>query len=310
MKDEGNLVDLNIQILFFDLKQSKDMNKIYKTINLEEREDEEEMKEIHNKLLPISEEQLLQIMSEVKGMKELNREFKRWDLDSNGYLTVAELNQIFAQVYTKLEGRSLYKIFRLFSSIQNKSLIEYKKLTEYLKSKMSQTTQKPQPSKLKSIIDQNKEMDLIQQNIEHNEKPEKIENEAYFYKTDPKVQTTKRMENIRNEILKGITEIPELDTFYPKESAQILPDAEIKLKERTRLEALLSPRTGQRSLPLLTAKNLQKSMGAQQNATVLSPKQMMSSKISNCSAISSPFFSKSNQILKHKLGYEWKNIMK
>lgn len=310
MKDEGNFTDLNIQLLFVDLKQSKDMNKIYKTINLEEREDEEEMKGIHSKLLPISEEQVLQIMAEVKGTKELNREFKRWDLDSNGYLTVAELNQIFAQVYPKLEGRSLYKIFRSFSSIQNKSLIEYKKLTEYLKSRISQSNQKVQPSKLKTIIDQNKEIDLIQQTLDQNEKPEKAENDNYFYKTDPKVQSTKRMENIRKEILKSVAETPELDTFYPKESIQIVPDVEVNLKERTRLEALLSPRTGQRSLPLLTSKNLQKSMGAQQNATVLSPKQMMSSKISNCSAVSSPFFSKSNQILKHKLGYEWKNIMK
>ena len=310
MKDEGNSVDLNIKLFFVDLKQLKDMHKIYKTINLEEREDEEEIKCIQNKLLPISEEQLLQIISEVKGFKDLHREFKKWDLDTNGYLTITELNQIFIQIYPKLEGRSLYKIFRPFSSIQNKSLVEYKKLTEYLKGRIEQLPQKAQPSKLKAIIDQNKELDLAQQNIELIEKNDKLENENNIDKIEIKPQTTKRMDNIRKEILKSFEEIPELGTFYPQETTQIPPDSDIKLKQRTRLEALLSPKVGQRSLPLLTAKNLQKTMGVQQNVTVLSPKQVMSSKISNWSAVSSPFFSKSNQILKHKLGYEWKNIMK
>lgn len=59
-------------------------------------------------------------------MKELFREIKRCDLDSNGYLTSQELTTIFKQVYPKLEGRHMFKIFRPFGSIQNKSLINYK----------------------------------------------------------------------------------------------------------------------------------------------------------------------------------------
>lgn len=95
LKDEGNSTELDISNILVDLKQSRDMNKVYKTIDLEKREDEEEMRSLHDKLLPISEENLLQIMTENQSFKELSREIKKCDLDNNGYLTSSELNTVF-----------------------------------------------------------------------------------------------------------------------------------------------------------------------------------------------------------------------
>mmetsp|Transcript_4143 Transcript_4143/g.5054 ORF Transcript_4143/g.5054 Transcript_4143/m.5054 type:complete len:140 (+) Transcript_4143:685-1104(+) len=76
LRDDGNSTDINIQPFFADLKHSKDIDKAYNKINLEEREDEEDMKITMSKLLPISEEMLLQILSEITGTKELIREIK------------------------------------------------------------------------------------------------------------------------------------------------------------------------------------------------------------------------------------------
>lgn len=91
-------------------------------------------------------------MTENTGFKELSKQIKKCDIDSNGYLTSSELNTVFWQVYPKLEGRSMFKIFRSFGSIQNKNLIEYKKLIAYLKSRISQLPSKNLLDKEKNFL--------------------------------------------------------------------------------------------------------------------------------------------------------------
>jgi Ca2+-binding EF-hand superfamily protein len=65
------------------------------------------------------------------------RDTKKIDKDNNGYVLSNELNKIFKSHYQRdLDGKSLNRLFRQFSSIQNKQLIDYKKFNLWLLSKL------------------------------------------------------------------------------------------------------------------------------------------------------------------------------
>lgn len=120
---------------------------------------------------------------------------------------------------------------------------------------------------------------------------------------------TKRMENIKNEILKvtkSSANLECLDPIHTRDIPEKIP--EISLQGKTRLEALLSPRTKKRSLPRLTSDNLKNQLRDIPVNTAMSPRREALSKMSQLSTFSSPFYSRTNQVLKNKLSYEWKNI--
>lgn len=57
------------------------------------------------------------------------KSIKKIDKDSNGYVTIDELDEIFKEWFpVELEGKTLNRYFRKFGSIQNKNLINYKKI--------------------------------------------------------------------------------------------------------------------------------------------------------------------------------------
>ena len=61
------------------------------------------------------------------------------DKDHNGYVLASELNKIFKTSYFKeLEGKSITKLMRPYSSIQNKQLIDYKKFFKALNLKLKE----------------------------------------------------------------------------------------------------------------------------------------------------------------------------
>ena len=65
------------------------------------------------------------------------RDTKKIDKDNNGYVLSNELTKIFKSHYQRdLEGKSLNRLFRQFSSIQNKQLIDYKKFNLWLLQKL------------------------------------------------------------------------------------------------------------------------------------------------------------------------------
>lgn len=247
LKDEGINNEIDITPIWVELKQCKDINNVYTKIDLEKREDDQEMQNIHYKLQSISEKNFLYIISENTSFKELMREIKKCDLDSNGYLTLDELNIVFWQVYPKLEGRSMFKIFRPFGSIQNKSLINYKKWIAYIKAKLEKL---PAKGEVKEIINEK----LPDLEADHHEKlltkdeTEEIINKRLFS------PNTKRMDNMKNNFLKAVKlhqGVEEIDLKDQKLSNDIIPN--IDLKGKTHLEALLSP---ERNLPKLTLSNL------------------------------------------------------
>ena len=257
--------------------------------------------------MPITEESFLKEIAENKSSsKELMKEIKNNDIDSNGYLTNDELNVVFAQVYPKLKGRSMFKIFKPFGSIQNKSLIDYKKLLSYIKARINQlsiTEEKPETTPLEN--GKNEEND-----IGYEEKGNSFELDPLKHNNNRLLSpNTKRMENMKSNFLKSINGNPlqeENQNVEPQVLRESSPVGEIRNK--TKLDALISPRMKRTHFPKLTSQNLNKKFRKLPLATALSPKRHVTSKTSEFSSFSNPLESKINEGIRVKLSYEWRNI--
>ncbi|CAI2381224.1 unnamed protein product [Moneuplotes crassus] len=306
LRDEGNNIDIDIKPILIDLKQSKDINTAYNRIDLEKREDDIEQANITQKLLPISEENFVKELKENKSLlHSLFREIKKLDLDSNGYLTNDELNLVFSQVFPHLNGRSMHKIFKPYKSIQNKSLINYKKLISFLQARMNQVEDIETKESLKhdteklgpKELNEPHQLELDDQDLENKS------NRCFS-------PNTKRMENMKSNFIKAIaSEIGEDDMTHEDFGIPRIIDKPGELRNKTKLDALISPRKSRNNhLPQLTSTNFAKSLKKLPAATALSPSRKSMTKSNDFSTFSTPFQSKMNDILKHKLSYEWKNI--
>lgn len=61
------------------------------------------------------------------------RTMKTIDKDSNGFVTASELEEIFKEWFPlELNGKALVNVFRKYRSEQNKNLINYKLLKDYI----------------------------------------------------------------------------------------------------------------------------------------------------------------------------------
>ena len=70
-------------------------------------------------------------------MKEILEDIRLIDIDHNGFVTNCELNLIFQNHYEKeLDGKSLIKILRPFSSVQNRVLIDYRRFFRFINEKL------------------------------------------------------------------------------------------------------------------------------------------------------------------------------
>lgn len=303
LKDEGNSRDICIRMIF-ELDKTKAIDRVYKSIDLEQRENDEELSLIQKRLMPISEEDLVRVLQKHKNMHELWKSVKKYDIDSNGFLTLSELNSIFSQVYSELKGKSLFKILKPFVSIQNKSLADYKKLKEYLEKRIEDFST-PEEST------QNLPNELSRNN--------KIKNAQTFSKEDLPLSprevmspSMRRMEQIKDEILKAAESSPILQGNKNLVMRhQSIQSPKLELAKKTALEALVSPRGGQKYLPKIESKNFSKPRTnlIKGGNRVMSPDRVsMGNKLSQYSTFSAPFFTKANDAIKQKLAYEWRNI--
>jgi len=82
------------------------------------------------------------------------KNIKEIDKDNNGYVTNQELDDIFKMHYEKELGtKDLKKLFKPFASIQNRILIDYKKLRDHILKRLEskeelKTFMSPEPLKL------------------------------------------------------------------------------------------------------------------------------------------------------------------
>lgn len=89
------------------------------------------------KLESITEDFLIQVLTRDNKLASIVRDIKKIDKDNNGYVLINELNKIFKTYYQReLEGKTLNKVLRPYSSIQNKQLIDYKKFNLQLLQKL------------------------------------------------------------------------------------------------------------------------------------------------------------------------------
>ena len=257
--------------------------------------------------MPISEEDLLKILIKQPNMKHLWKEVKKFDIDSNGFLTLSELNSIFFQSYPDLEGKSLFKVFRPFSSIQNKSLVDYKRLKEYLTNRIAAYVSPNALEKTQTMI---KQQNQNEEEIENTGNSENLKHKIDVSPRAHRSPSMKRMEQIKDEILKAAQTSPLLHTNGSlAHKYDTIQAPEINIERKTALEALVSPRTNKQILPKIGSSNFHKNMLRKTSERMFSPERMsIGTKFSQYSTFSTPFFSKANDAIKQKLEYEWKNI--
>jgi len=303
LKDEGNVKEINVRPIF-DFGKTKAINKIYKTIDLEQREDDEELSINQKKLMIISEDDFFKILTQKPAMLDFWKNIRKQDADSNGFLTLTELSSTFQLFYPKLKGKSLFKIFKPFTSIQNKQLVDYKKFKDYIDDRMvAYTSQFVMKSPSKSEISRN---NYIRESHTTNHK------NLPTLARDIKSPSMLRMEQMKEDILRAADSSPLLKASkHLSKPHNDISSPKLDIKKRTALDGLISPRSSRVSIQ--RGKNQQR---YNQNLItggkrVLSPDGISGkSKFSQYSTFSASFFPKSNDALKQKLEYEWKNIFR
>lgn len=82
---------------------------------------------------PINDTELINIINKNNKIVNIMKIIKNIDKDNNGYVTNQELDDIFTMHYEKeLKNRDLKTLFKPFASIQNRILIDYKKLRDHI----------------------------------------------------------------------------------------------------------------------------------------------------------------------------------
>jgi hypothetical protein len=111
-------------------KQSK-LTRIQKLLN-EEADEEQAKEDIKNKGLEhVGESFLLSLaLAKTTSWAGIWKSIKKIDKDSNGYVTVEELDEIFREWFPlELEGKTVTRFFRSrYGSIANRNLINYKQM--------------------------------------------------------------------------------------------------------------------------------------------------------------------------------------
>lgn len=84
-------------------------------------------------LIPLKFDELVSMFTTNNKMLDIMRRINEIDREHNGYVTSTELDDIVRLAYGKeLTGKSLKQLFRPYSSIQNKILIDYKRFRDDL----------------------------------------------------------------------------------------------------------------------------------------------------------------------------------
>lgn len=93
-------------------------------------------------LPPLTESELVEILVRDNRLAAIMRVIRDIDQDNNGYVTNQELDDIFKLHYEKELGqREIKQVFKKFASIQNRILIDYKKVRDYFTKKVQELTE-------------------------------------------------------------------------------------------------------------------------------------------------------------------------
>lgn len=127
----------------YTINTTKKIRKIYDKVDMYEEEDNPDL--VDNSgyfgifyrqkvdLLPISESEFINIIYQSNRLVQIMKNIKEIDKDNNGYVTNQELDDIFKMHYqAELNNKNLKAVFKPFASLQNRILIDYKKLRDHI----------------------------------------------------------------------------------------------------------------------------------------------------------------------------------
>ena len=143
--DRTNVI-LNISRLY-SIRLATQLRRVYDRVDMYEEADNPNLVDISGyfglfyrekrQLVPITEAEVLEIICRDNKLVPIMKVIKDIDIDNNGYVTNQELDDIFKMHYERdLGSRELKPVFKKFASIQNRILIDYKKMKEYLTKKV------------------------------------------------------------------------------------------------------------------------------------------------------------------------------
>ena len=89
------------------------------------------------KRIPLTEEELMEIMVKNDRLKEIALAFREIDPDRNGFLTQQELDDIFRENYREqMIGKNMFGLVREFRSATNKILVDYNRFKKWVYSSL------------------------------------------------------------------------------------------------------------------------------------------------------------------------------
>lgn len=152
--DRTNVI-INIGRLF-NIRAVTQIRKLYNRVDMYEEPDNPDMVDLsgylglfyrEKKLLtPISEAELIDIVMRRNRFHQIMKVIKEIDHDNNGYVTNQELDDIFKLNYEdELASRDLKPFFKKFASLQNRILIDYKKVRDHLTGKVNEARDSGRP---------------------------------------------------------------------------------------------------------------------------------------------------------------------
>jgi hypothetical protein len=141
LEDNPDLLDERLVALhaFINARRNSRLKKLDQLL-IQEADDEQAIEDIKTRGLEhVGEDFIVKIASAKRlSWAGIWKSIKKIDMDSNGYVTIEELDEIFREWFPlEMDGKSLHRFFRFkYGSVANKNLINYKQLKADLFSKI------------------------------------------------------------------------------------------------------------------------------------------------------------------------------
>lgn len=142
---DKNRVLINIGRLYH-IRATAQIRKLYDKVDMYEEADNPDMVDNSGylglfyrekkQLIAMKETELVDLIAKNNRLHQIFRVIKDIDRDNNGYVTNQELDDIFKVSYEELAKRDIKPLFKRFASLQNRILIDYKRVKDHLMAKV------------------------------------------------------------------------------------------------------------------------------------------------------------------------------
>ncbi|CDW71853.1 ef-hand calcium-binding domain-containing protein 6-like [Stylonychia lemnae] len=306
-QDRDNIL-INVSRLF-SIRLTNKIRKIYDKVDMYEEMDNPDLVDNSGyfgifyrekvNLKDINENQFVDVISRNNKLVGIMKNIKEIDKDNNGYVTNQELDDIFKMHYEReLGDKDIKKLFKPFASIQNRILIDYKKLRDHILAKLKDRDDKGEqvlPTQI--TLDKRSESfksslgrSIMKQRLSTERKPIlRIEDQSanYIQRERPNKNTLNNIDYASNPTLKTPEKYGKnINGSLFQNNSQIMGFTPM-IKDRIKTPSLMQKNQNM-SANFKNHQNLNKSL-------INDPTQITSSLTKNAQ-------------VRTKLAYEWKNI--